>query len=128
MQCNAAGLGNVFTLPAMLAQREFAAENSCVDWCLAAGPHAKERPMDSTRIARHPRQRPRRLAQPQARRPWPAAAARQAGASVAELDLRALGLPVYDGDLEAALGRCPPPPRTMLDAVQACDAMLIVTP
>ncbi len=54
-------------------------------------------------------------------------AARQAGADVAELDLRALGLPLYDGDIEAASG-VPAGAQALLDAVLACDAMLVVAP
>lgn len=53
--------------------------------------------------------------------------ARQAGASVAECDLRALALPVYDGDIEADTGT-PAGAQTLLDAVLACDAVLVVTP
>lgn len=57
-----------------------------------------------------------------------AEAARQTGASVVvELDLRALALPVYDGDIEAGNG-IPAGAQTLLDAVLACDAMLVVTP
>jgi chromate reductase len=56
-----------------------------------------------------------------------AALARDAGAQVESFDLRALQLPVYDGDLESAAGV---PDRTLrlLDAVRAADALLIVTP
>ncbi len=54
-------------------------------------------------------------------------AARQAGADVAEFDLRALGLPLYDGDIEAASG-VPAGAQALLDAVLACDAMLVVAP
>jgi chromate reductase len=53
--------------------------------------------------------------------------ARTAGASVVELDLRALGLPLYDGDLEANSG-VPAGAQPLLDALIACDAMLVVTP
>lgn len=56
-----------------------------------------------------------------------AAMARAAGIDVHELDLRALALPVYDGDLEAAQGL----PAGALDlqrAVLAADAVLVVTP
>lgn len=54
-------------------------------------------------------------------------AARQAGANVTELDLRALALPIYDGDIEAASG-VPAGAQALLDAVLACDAMLVVAP
>jgi chromate reductase, NAD(P)H dehydrogenase (quinone) len=54
------------------------------------------------------------------------AAARAAGGAVTELDLRALDLPIYDGDLEAA---GPPPSVLKLrDAFRAHDALLIATP
>ena len=55
------------------------------------------------------------------------AAAREAGAEVTELDLRALALPVYDGDIEAASG-VPAGAHALQDAILACDAMLIVAP
>lgn len=56
------------------------------------------------------------------------ALAREAGTSVVvELDLRALALPVYDGDIEAGSG-IPAGAQALLDAVLACDAMLVVTP
>jgi chromate reductase len=58
-------------------------------------------------------------------------AARQAadrgGASTAVLDLRALALPVYDGDLEAAQG-APAGATALRDAIAAHDALLIATP
>ena len=54
-------------------------------------------------------------------------AARSAGYGVVELDLRSLALPLYDGDLEAASG-VPAGASTLLDALLACDAMLVVTP
>jgi chromate reductase, NAD(P)H dehydrogenase (quinone) len=49
------------------------------------------------------------------------------GADARVLDLRSLGLPVYDGDLEANEGV---PPRTgdLIDAILAADAILLVTP
>jgi chromate reductase len=49
------------------------------------------------------------------------------GARGRVLDLRSLGLPVYDGDLEASEGV---PPRTadLIDAILAADAILVVTP
>jgi len=53
--------------------------------------------------------------------------ARAAGHLVTELDLRALNLPVYDGDLEASAG-VPAGALQLLQAVAHCDAMLIVTP
>lgn len=56
-----------------------------------------------------------------------AAMAGEAGAEVQELDLRALQLPVYDGDLEAASG-VPAAVRPLADALRAADAVLLVTP
>ncbi|RZU02599.1 NADPH-dependent FMN reductase [Rivibacter subsaxonicus] len=56
-----------------------------------------------------------------------AAALAAAGAETTQLDLRALGLPIYDGDLEAAHG-VPDGARTLRDALLAHDAMLLVTP
>lgn len=56
-----------------------------------------------------------------------AALAREAGASVETLDLRALQLPLYDGDLEAASG-VPDAARRLLDAIRTADALLLVTP
>jgi chromate reductase, NAD(P)H dehydrogenase (quinone) len=53
--------------------------------------------------------------------------ARRAGADVTVLDLRALALPVYDGDLEAAQG-VPPGAIALRDALLGCDAVLVVTP
>lgn len=53
--------------------------------------------------------------------------AREGGAEVSELDLRALQLPVYDGDLEAASG-VPASVRQLADALRAADALLLVTP
>ena len=55
------------------------------------------------------------------------AAARAAGATVDEIDLRALQLPVYDGDLEAGSG-VPDGARRLLEAIAAADGVLIVTP
>ena len=43
------------------------------------------------------------------------------------IDLRALALPVYDADLEAASG-VPDGARRLRDAIAAADAVLIVTP
>ena len=54
-------------------------------------------------------------------------AAEQAGAEVSVLDLRALGLPLYDGDLEAAEG-VPAGAARLRDAIAAHDALLLVTP
>jgi chromate reductase, NAD(P)H dehydrogenase (quinone) len=54
-------------------------------------------------------------------------AADDAGAHTEVLDLRALALPVYDGDLEAAQG-VPAGAQTLRDAVAAHDALLLVTP
>ena len=53
--------------------------------------------------------------------------ARNAGATVEELDLRSLQLPVYDGDLEAASG-VPEGATRLLDAIVSADAVLVVTP
>jgi chromate reductase, NAD(P)H dehydrogenase (quinone) len=50
-----------------------------------------------------------------------------AGYLVNELDLRALALPLYDGDLEASAG-IPEGALQLLEAVVRCDAVLIVTP
>jgi len=54
-------------------------------------------------------------------------AARARGALVTEFDLRALALPVYDGDLEKSQG-APDSVRRLRDALLANDAMLLVTP
>lgn len=56
-----------------------------------------------------------------------ALADKQGGITTSWLDLRELGLPVYDGDLEAAQG-VPEGAHRMLDAITANDALLIVTP
>jgi chromate reductase len=56
-----------------------------------------------------------------------AAHARASGTEVVELDLRALALPLYDGDLEARQG-VPAAATALLDAIIACDAMVVVTP
>jgi chromate reductase, NAD(P)H dehydrogenase (quinone) len=56
-----------------------------------------------------------------------AASATSAGALVEVLDLRALQLPVYDGDIEAASG-APEAVGRLLDAIVLADAVLIVTP
>lgn len=53
--------------------------------------------------------------------------ARKAGATVTELDLRALALPIYDGDLEVASG-VPAAALQLQDAVLEADAVLFVTP
>lgn len=53
--------------------------------------------------------------------------ARAAGHLVTEFDLRALALPVYDGDLEASDG-VPAGALQLLEALARCDAVLIVTP
>jgi chromate reductase, NAD(P)H dehydrogenase (quinone) len=50
-----------------------------------------------------------------------------AGAQTSVLDLRALALPLYDGDIEAAQG-APAGAATLRDAVREHDALLIVTP
>jgi chromate reductase len=49
------------------------------------------------------------------------------GASTSVLDLRVLGLPVYDGDLEATSG-VPEGVTRLRDAIAAHDALVIVTP
>jgi NAD(P)H-dependent FMN reductase len=56
-----------------------------------------------------------------------AAQARAAGAQVTVFDLRALALPVYDGDLEATDG-VPAAVATLRDALLASDGLLVVTP
>jgi len=53
--------------------------------------------------------------------------ARSRGAEVHQMDLRALALPLYDGDLEAESG-VPAGARTLQAAVAEADAMLLVTP
>jgi chromate reductase len=54
-------------------------------------------------------------------------AAERAGASTRILDLRALALPVYDGDLEAAQG-VPAGATALRDAIVEHDALLMATP
>ncbi|MDD0809819.1 NAD(P)H-dependent oxidoreductase [Curvibacter sp. RS43] len=54
-------------------------------------------------------------------------AATQAGFSVQELDLRALALPVYDGDFELAQG-IPAGATALQQALLASDALLLLTP
>ena len=56
-----------------------------------------------------------------------AAAARRDGCEVTEFDLRALGLPLYDGDIEAGAG-VPAAALQLRDALHAHDALLLVTP
>jgi chromate reductase len=53
--------------------------------------------------------------------------AEAAGASTELIDLRALALPVYDADLEAAQG-VPDGARRLRDAIAAADGLLLVTP
>jgi chromate reductase, NAD(P)H dehydrogenase (quinone) len=53
--------------------------------------------------------------------------AEAAGASTSVLDLRALALPLYDGDIEAAHG-VPDGARQLREAIAAADAVLVVTP
>jgi NAD(P)H-dependent FMN reductase len=53
--------------------------------------------------------------------------AEQAGASASVLDLRALALPVYDGDIEKRDG-VPEGAATLRDAIRDHDALVIVTP
>jgi chromate reductase, NAD(P)H dehydrogenase (quinone) len=55
------------------------------------------------------------------------AVADAAGAETSVLDLRALALPLYDGDIEAAQG-VPAGAATLRDAIAAHDAIVIVTP
>ena len=55
------------------------------------------------------------------------AAARRDGCQVTQFDLRALALPLYDGDLERDAG-VPPAALQLRDAIRAHDAMLLVTP
>ena len=50
-----------------------------------------------------------------------------AGASASTIDLRALDLPLYDGDLETTQG-VPEGARRLREAIGAADAVLIVTP
>ena len=56
-----------------------------------------------------------------------AAAARRDGCEVTEFDLRALALPVYDGDIEHGPG-VPAAALQLRDALHAHDALLLVTP
>lgn len=56
-----------------------------------------------------------------------AAHARAQGAEAVEFDLRALALPLYDGDIEARDGM-PEVANRLLDAVVGSDALLVVTP
>ena len=56
-----------------------------------------------------------------------AAALRMAGAAVELLDLRALDLPLYDGDLEASSG-VPEGARRLRDALMRSEGLLFVTP
>jgi chromate reductase, NAD(P)H dehydrogenase (quinone) len=55
------------------------------------------------------------------------AVADAAGAETSVLDLRALALPLYDGDIEATQG-VPAAAATLRDAIAAHDALVIVTP
>lgn len=56
-----------------------------------------------------------------------AAAARRDGCEVTEFDLRALALPLYDGDIEHGPG-VPAAALQLRDALHAHDALLLVTP
>jgi chromate reductase len=56
-----------------------------------------------------------------------AKAAERDGSTVTHFDLRALALPVYDGDIEAASG-VPESALSLRDAFNANDAVLVVTP
>src|SRR5262245_37041290 len=49
------------------------------------------------------------------------------GAAVRLLDLRALQLPLYDGDIEATQG-VPAEAGELIEAIMAADAVLVVTP
>ena len=53
--------------------------------------------------------------------------ARRLGMTVTLLDLRELRLPVYDGDIESDAG-VPPGAHQLRDAIQAVDALVLVTP
>ena len=55
------------------------------------------------------------------------AAARRDGCEVTQFDLRALALPLYDGDIERDAG-VPSAALQLRDAIRANDAMLLVTP
>lgn len=55
-----------------------------------------------------------------------AAAARAAGATATELDLRSLALPVYDGDIEAA--GMPAGALALRETLTQHDAMIVVSP
>ena len=52
---------------------------------------------------------------------------RRDGGEATEFDLRALALPVYDGDIEAGSG-IPPAALELRDALRSHDALLLVTP
>jgi chromate reductase, NAD(P)H dehydrogenase (quinone) len=52
---------------------------------------------------------------------------RDSGAQATTLDLRALALPIYDGDIEAEQG-VPPGAAKLRDALRSHDALLLVTP
>lgn len=56
-----------------------------------------------------------------------AARLREAGAEPQRLDLGALALPIYDGDLEAAQGQ-PAGAQALVEALAAADALLIASP
>ena len=56
-----------------------------------------------------------------------AATARRDGCEVTEFDLRALALPIYDGDIESGPG-VPATALQLRDALHAHDALLLVTP
>ena len=56
-----------------------------------------------------------------------AATARRDGCEVTEFDLRALALPLYDGDIESGPG-VPAAALQLRDALHAHDALLLVTP
>jgi chromate reductase len=53
-------------------------------------------------------------------------AALAAGVKVTEVDLKALGLPVYDGDIEAEW--MPESVTALAEMVKACDVLLIASP
>lgn len=52
---------------------------------------------------------------------------RRLGAVVVRIDLRALAMPIYDGDIEAGQG-APAGALSLRDAVADCDGLLVVSP
>ncbi|MBK7951911.1 MAG: NAD(P)H-dependent oxidoreductase [Deltaproteobacteria bacterium] len=53
--------------------------------------------------------------------------AERAGATVVRADPRAIALPLYDGDVEAA-GGLPPAALALAAQIEACDGLLIASP